>query len=132
MAFTECRSNKWSEKRNMEAKLFVGNLSYSTTEEDLKTLFAQAGAVKSVALIKDRETGRSKGFAFVEFNTQADAEKAISMFDGKEFQGRSIKVNFARPREDRPRGGGFGDRRPREGSGGQHRSRQGGNDDRRY
>jgi RNA recognition motif-containing protein len=117
----------------MEAKLFVGNLSYTTTEDDLKTLFAQAGAVKSVALIKDRETGRSKGFAFVEFDTQVDAEKAISMFDGKEFQGRTIKVNFARPREDRPRGGGgFGDRRPREGSGQQRRPRQGGGDDRRY
>ena len=123
---------QWSAKRIMESKLFVGNLSYSTTEDDLKTLFAQAGMVKSVALIKDRESGRSKGFAFVEFETQAEAEKAISMLDGKEFQGRQIKVNLARPREDRPRGGNrFGDRRPRgEGSGSRHS--RGGNDHSRY
>jgi RNA recognition motif-containing protein len=109
----------------MEAKLFVGNLAYTTTEDDLKALFAQAGGVKSVAVIKDRETGRSKGFAFVEFETQADAEKAISMFDGKEFQGRAIKVNLARPREDKPRGG-YGDRRPPRGDG-NRRPRQGNN-----
>lgn len=115
----------------MEAKLFVGNLSYSTTEDDLKTLFAQAGAVKSVALIKDRESGRSKGFAFVEFETQVEAEKAISMFDGKEFQGRQIKVNLARPREDRPRGGGFGDRRPK-GEGFGNRRPRSNNGERRY
>lgn len=119
----------------MEAKLFVGNLAYTTTEDDLKALFAQAGGVKSVALIKDRETGRSKGFAFVEFETQVDAEKAISLFDGKEFQGRALKVNLARPREDKPRGGGgFGDRRPPRGdSFGNRRPRQGnGGGERRY
>jgi RNA recognition motif-containing protein len=98
----------------MEAKLFVGNLSYSTTEEDLKALFAEAGAIKSVALIKDRETGRSKGFAFVEFDSQVEAEKAISLFDGRELQGRALKVSIARPREDRPRGN-FGDRQSRKG-----------------
>ena len=97
----------------MEAKLFVGNLAYTTTEDDLKAMFAEAGGVKSVAVIKDRETGRSKGFAFVEFETQVDAEKAISMFDGKEYQGRVLKVNLARPREDRPRGG-YGNRRSRQ------------------
>jgi RNA recognition motif-containing protein len=89
----------------MESKLYVGNLSYSVTEEDLQTLFAQAGTVKSAALIKDRETGRSKGFAFVEMSTQAEAEKAISTFSGKEFQGRPLTVNMARPREEGGRGG---------------------------
>ena len=104
----------------MEAKLFVGNLAYTTTEDDLKALFAQAGGVKSVALIKDRETGRSKGFAFVEFETQVDAEKAISLLDGKEFQGRALKVNIARPREERT----GGNRYP---SSSTHRSRGGSN-----
>jgi RNA recognition motif-containing protein len=118
-------------KEIMEAKLFVGNLAYTTTEDDLKALFAQAGGVKSVALIKDRETGRSKGFAFVEFETQVDAEKAISLLDGKEFQGRALKVNLARPREDKPRGGGgYGDRRPPRGDG-NRRPRQG-NSENRY
>jgi RNA recognition motif-containing protein len=92
----------------MESKLYVGNLSYSTTEDDLRTLFAQAGQVKSVAVIKDRDTGRSKGFAFVEMTTDEEAQKAISIFNGQSFQERSLKVNVARPREDRPRGGGGG------------------------
>jgi RNA recognition motif-containing protein len=92
----------------MESKLYVGNLSYSTTEDDLRTLFAQAGNVKSVSVIKDRDTGRSKGFAFVEMTTDDEAQKAISMFNGQAFQERSLKVNVARPREDRPRGGGGG------------------------
>ncbi|MCL4270727.1 MAG: RNA-binding protein [Anaerolineales bacterium] len=104
----------------MEYKLYVGNLAYSVTEEDLRNLFAQAGAVKSVALIKDRETGRSKGFAFVEMETQQDMEKAISMFSGRDFQDRPLTVNIARPREER---GGFG-------GGGGYNSR-GGNDRRR-
>jgi RNA recognition motif-containing protein len=94
----------------MESKLYVGNLSYSTTEDDLRQLFAQAGNVKSVSVIKDRDTGRSKGFAFVEMGSDDDAQKAISQFNGQSFQDRSLKVNVARPREDRPRtgGGGFG------------------------
>ena len=114
----------------MEAKLYVGNLSYSTTEDDLRTLFAQAGTVASVELIKDRDTGNSKGFAFVEMGNQAEAEKAISLFNGTTVGNRSIKVNIARPREERPRGGGgwYDDRRPSGGSG--NRGRQGGN--RRY
>lgn len=95
----------------MEVKLYVGNLSYATTEDDLRSLFAQAGTVKSVALIKDRDTGRSKGFAFVEMDTQAEAQKAISLFHGTQLQERALTVNLARPREERPRGGGFGDRR---------------------
>ena len=92
----------------MESKLYVGNLSYSTTEDDLRQLFAQAGNVKSVSVIKDRDTGRSKGFAFVEMGNDEDAQKAISQFNGQSFQDRSLKVNVARPREDRPRGGGGG------------------------
>ena len=101
----------------MQVKLYVGNLSYSTTEDDLRTLFAQAGAVASVALIKDRDTGRSKGFAFVEMSTQAEAQKAISMFNTFKLGDRELTVNLARPREerggfgDRRGGGGFGDRR---------------------
>ena len=91
----------------MEYKLYVGNLSYSTTEADLQTLFAQAGAVKSVALIKDRDSGRSKGFAFVEMENQQDMQNAISMFNGKDFQERALSVSIARPREERG-GGGFG------------------------
>ncbi len=90
----------------MEVKLYVGNLSYSTTEDDLRALFAQAGTVTSVALIKDRDTNRSKGFAFVEMTTQAEAQKAISMFNSYNLNDRSLTVNLARPREER--GGGFG------------------------
>ena len=90
----------------MEYKLYIGNLPYSTTDADLQALFAKAGAVKSAAVIKDRETGRSKGFAFVEMETQQDMDNAISMFNGKEFQGRTLTVNVARPREERSGGGG--------------------------
>lgn len=92
----------------MESKLYVGNLSYSTTEDDLRTLFAEAGTVTSVALIKDRDSGQSKGFAFVEMSTQVEAEKAISMFNGRMVGERDIKVSLARPREDRGGGGGGG------------------------
>jgi RNA recognition motif-containing protein len=99
----------------MEVKLYVGNLSYSTTEDDLRTLFAQAGQVASVALIKDRDTGNSKGFAFVEMNNQAEAQKAISMLNGFNLEDRELKVDMAKPREDRNsgfggRGSGFGNR----------------------
>ena len=84
----------------MENKLYVGNLPFSTTEEELRTLFAQAGTVVSVALIKDRDTGRSRGFAFVELSTQAEAEKAVSLFNNTPLDNRTIKVNLARPREE--------------------------------
>ena len=95
----------------MESKLYVGNLSYSTTEDDLRTLFTQAGTVSSVALIKDRDSGQSKGFAFIEMSTQVEAEKAISMFNGHSMGDRELKVSLARPREDKPGGGGgFGNR----------------------
>jgi len=96
----------------MEVKLYVGNLSFSTTEDELRNLFAKAGTVASVALIKDRDTGSSKGFGFVEMSTQAEAESAIKMFNGFSLSNREIKVNVARPREDAPRGrGGYGQRR---------------------
>lgn len=87
----------------METKLYVGNLAYSATEDDLRTLFARAGTVQSVALIKDRETGRSKGFGFVEMSTQEEAQRAITMFHGQQFMERALTVNIARPREERPR-----------------------------
>ena len=92
----------------MPSRLYVGNLAYATTEEDLKSLFAQAGTVTSVALIKDRDTGRSKGFAFVEMSSQAEAEAAIKQFHGQRVGDRELTVNMARPREERPRDGGFG------------------------
>ena len=90
----------------MQTKLYVGNLSYETTEDDLRNLFAQAGTVTSVALIKDRDTGRSKGFAFVEMSAQVEAEKAIQMFNGYTMSDRQLKVNAARPKEERSFGGG--------------------------
>jgi RNA recognition motif-containing protein len=93
----------------MDVKLYVGNLSYDTTEDDLRTLFAQAGTVASVAVIKDRDTDRSKGFAFIEMGTQAEAQKAIGMFNAKAFKDRDLTVNLARPKEERS-GGGFGGR----------------------
>jgi len=96
------------EENCMPSRLYVGNLAYATTEEDLKSLFAQAGTVSSVALIKDRDTGRSKGFAFVEMSTQAEAESAIKTFHGQRVGDRELTVNMARPREERPRDGGFG------------------------
>ena len=90
----------------MEAKLYIGNMSYDTTEEDLRTLLGEAGTVGSVDIIKDRDTGRPKGFAFVTMGSQAEAEKAISMFNEKPLNDRPLTVNIARPREDRPGNGG--------------------------
>lgn len=89
----------------MESKLYVGNLSYNTSEDDLRQLFSQAGEIKEVTLIMDRDTRRPKGFGFVEMVTQADAEKAIRMFNDHELDGRRMTVNIARPREERPSGG---------------------------
>jgi RNA recognition motif-containing protein len=101
----------------MENKLYVGNLPYSATEDDLKKHFSQAGTVTSVALITDRATGRAKGFGFVEMASADEAQKAISMLHGQDFMGRTITVNVARPREERPRN--FGDRN--RGGGGRNR-----------
>jgi RNA recognition motif-containing protein len=92
----------------MEAKLYVGNLPYTTVDADLQTLFSQAGTVKSAQVIRDRASGRSKGFGFVEISSSEEAQSAITMFHGKDFSGRPLTVNLARPREDRPGGGGGG------------------------
>jgi RNA recognition motif-containing protein len=89
----------------LEVKLYVGNMSYATTQEQLRTMFSEAGTVVTVEVIKDRDTGMSKGFAFITMASQADAAKAISMFDGKETDGRPLKVNTAKAREERPSGG---------------------------
>jgi RNA recognition motif-containing protein len=89
-------------------KLYVGNLSFQTSSSDLEELFAGIGAVESASVVEDRETGRSRGFGFVEMSSNEDGAKAISELNGTEFAGRELKVNEARPREDRPRGGGGG------------------------
>jgi RNA recognition motif-containing protein len=94
----------------MAKKLYVGGLSYNTTEATLKEAFAAAGTVESATIIMDKMTNRSKGFGFVEMSSDEEAQKAIEMFDGKELDGRTVKVNEAKPMEPRaPRtGGGFG------------------------
>ena len=84
-----------------QTRLFVGNLSYQTMENDLQDYFSEAGVVTSVNLMLDRATGRSRGFAFVEFATPEEANKAVELFQGKDFQGRKLTVNIARPREER-------------------------------
>ena len=88
----------------MATKLYVGNLSFQTTSEDLKEHFAQAGNVESASVVEDRMTGRSRGFGFVEMATAEEAAAAIEQFNGKEFSGRNLTVNEARPRTDRPGG----------------------------
>lgn len=87
----------------MAVKLYVGNLPYSTNDNDLREMFAEFGEIVSVAVISDRETGRSKGFGFVEFAEADAAKKAIEALNGKDFSGRNLVVNEARPREERPR-----------------------------
>ena len=95
----------------MGTKLYVGNLSFNTTESDLQSLFAQVGSVATCDLITDKYTGKSRGFAFVDMGSEDDASKAISEMNGKDVDGRSLKVNEARPRENRGgRGNGGGDR----------------------
>lgn len=91
----------------MAKKLFVGGLSYDTTDTTLKETFSQAGTVESVTIITDKFSGRSKGFGFVEMSSEEEAKKAIEMFNGKEIGGRNVTVNEARPLEARPREGGF-------------------------
>lgn len=100
----------------MAKRLYVGGLSYNTTQDGLKDYFSQAGTVASATIVMDRMSGRSKGFGFVEMSSDEEADKAIEMFNGKEFDGRKLTVNEARPMEDRPprksggynRGGGYG------------------------
>jgi len=97
----------------MSTKLYVGNLAFQTTSQDLQELFGQAGTVQSASVVEDRDTGRSRGFAFVEMSTNAEAAAAIEQFNGKELGGRALKVNEAKPRENRGGGGGrsFGNNR---------------------
>lgn len=115
----------------MTTKLFVGNLPYNTTEEELRTLFAQAGEVASVAVIKDRDTGAPKGFGFVEMGSPNDAQKAIHMFNDFQLGDRPLKVNPARPREERGPGGG-GNFGGGYGGGRVNHKRRGGNTRRNY
>ena len=110
----------------MSTKLYVGNLAFQTTSQDLETLFGQAGTVASASVIEDRETGRSRGFAFVEMATEAEANAAIEQFNGKEVGGRALKVNEAKPRENRGGGGGRGFGGDRGGFGGGNRNGGGG------
>lgn len=90
----------------MSMKLYVGNLSFQTSGEDLQQLFAQAGTVESATVVEDRETGRSRGFGFVEMSSKEEGQAAIQQFNGKEVGGRALNVNEAKPREDRGGGGG--------------------------
>jgi len=105
-------------------KLYVGNLSFQTSDQDLQQLFAQAGTVESASIVEDRDTGRSRGFGFVEMSTKEEGEAAIAQFNGKEVNGRNLTVNEARPRENRGGGGrgGFGGGR----GGNRNSSRNGG------
>jgi RNA recognition motif-containing protein len=103
-------------------KLYVGNLSFQTSSDDLQQLFAQAGTVESASVVEDRETGRSRGFGFVEMSSSEEGQKAIEQFNGKEINGRSLTVNEARPRENRGGGGGGGGR----GGGGGYGGNRGG------
>jgi RNA recognition motif-containing protein len=89
-------------------KLYVGNLSFQTSSSDLQELFTQAGTVQSAAVVEDRETGRSRGFGFVEMSTKEEGEAAVAQFNGKEVNGRNLNVNEAKPRENRSGGGGRG------------------------
>ena len=105
----------------MSMKLYVGNLAFQTTDQDLQDLFSQVGSVESISLVTDRDTGRSRGFGFVEMGSRAEGEAAINKFNGTEVSGRSLTVNEAKPRENSGGGsrGGFGGG----GGGGRSRSR---------
>jgi cold-inducible RNA-binding protein len=92
----------------MSRKLYVGNLPYEVGEADLQQLFAQAGSVESVTVMRDQMTGRARGFAFVEMSSDEEAQKAISALNAREFGGRNLTVNEARPKADRSGGGGYG------------------------
>lgn len=110
----------------MATKLYVGNLSFETTNAELQEMFAQAGTVQSVSIVEDRDTGRSRGFAFVEMSTNAEAAAAIDQLNGKEVGGRLLKVNEARPRENRGGSGGYGGGGGRRGGGGGFGGNRGG------
>ena len=110
----------------MSTKLYVGNLSFQTTNADLQEMFAQAGTVQSASIVEDRETGRSRGFAFVEMSTDAEAKAAIDQFHGKEMGGRALTVNEAKPRENRSGGGGRNFGGGNRGGGGYRGGNQGG------
>ena len=115
----------------MAMKLYVGNLSFQTSSEELQQLFAQAGTVESASVVEDRDTGRSRGFGFVEMASKEDGEKAIQQFNGTDLNGRNLTVNEARPREDRGnRGGGGGNRGGGGGRGGGYGGGGGGGRDR--
>jgi RNA recognition motif-containing protein len=107
-------------------KLYVGNLSFQTSSDDLQQLFAQAGTVESASVVEDRETGRSRGFGFVEMASKEEGQKAIEQFNGKEVNGRSLTVNEARPRENRGGGGGGGYGGGNRGGGGGYGGNRGG------
>src|SRR3954462_10177037 len=92
----------------MSMKLYVGNLAFQTSSDDLQQLFAQAGTVESVSIVEDRETGRSRGFGFIEMSSKEEGNAAIAQFNGKEMNGRNLTVNEAKPRENRGGGGGGG------------------------
>ncbi len=94
----------------MSTKLYVGNLSFNTSTQDLETMFGESGTVQSTNIIEDRETGRSRGFGFVEMSSKEEAQNAISSLNGKEIDGRALTVNEAKPREDRGSNGGGGNR----------------------
>ena len=102
----------------MSTKLFVGNLSFNTTENDLQEAFAAHGSVTEANLMMDRMTGRSRGFAFLTYSTPEEAQKAIAAMNGAQLDGRALTVNIARPKEERPPGGGGRDRGPRRDFGG--------------
>jgi RNA recognition motif-containing protein len=112
----------------MGSKIYVGNLSYEATGSELEQLFASHGTVRSAQIISDRDTGRSKGFGFVEMETDDQAQAAIAALNGHELNGRALTVNEAKPREERPRGGGGGGFRggPRSGGFGDRGGRSGG------
>ena len=114
----------------MAAKLFVGNLSFDVLENELQDLFAQAGTVVAVNVMQDKFSGKGRGFGFVEMSSDQEANQAIELFNGKEFQGRNLTVNIARPREERGRtgggGGGGGGGEYRGGGGGGGKDRRGG------
>jgi RNA recognition motif-containing protein len=120
--FQQETASPWSENSHVMAnRLYVGNLPFTTTELELQDMFAQAGAVTEVLLMQDKFTGKSRGFAFVTMATETDAQNAVTQLDGKQIEGRPLRVNEARPREERGYGGGGGG-----GGGGGYEDRRGG------